>query len=914
MIERVFLGWQQPFSPLAAQWLLAQPAEALARMLVVVPTAQSGRRLHEGMLARTGALLAPKTCTPGAFLTIDGPGLAAEWVDQLAWMETLENIADWAPFSALFPARPDAGTDWASGLAREMIQLRRTLQENGLTLKSAASKLTQTVEAERWQALAELENVVEQKMKSWGFRSRTQALAAGFEIPPAVTHLVLAGIAEVPPLVERALLSWQGKLTCLIGAPENEAAAFSLLGLPLESWTSRTLAWPSEPNGSVRVTADARQQAAEALKIVCTTQTPSSQLVLGAAAAEVGAEMARTFTREGWPAFHPAETPITSGLSRCLKIWCQWLADPTLATFGTLLTLPESGILVNGKRAQKAKRLAELRDRWMILRGEDLKRRLNAKKFSNEWEQNSAMELLESVEALEKWRTDLLRKDFLGTLRRLLEILAGTGRETQETAQAMLEWLTLAEPMIARVQRGSRFWIELMLAELPAPAPLPPDGRVADVQGWLELFHEPGSHLVLCGMNEGKVPARSGGEPWLSEASRERLGLLKDSTRAGRDAYLYQAMLSARLDGGRVDVICGKSGALGESLLPSRLLLAADRADLPARVKLLFQEIEPADAGLRWQMDQAWQPRSTPAPQRLNVTSLQDYLVCPFRYYLKHAIAMRSSDTGRAEWNARDFGTVAHEVLERWGLDEQARQLENPEALHQWLSRELDQVVAEWFDKRIPLAVRIQTEALRQRFLWLARVQAAQRTEGWEIVDVERKVEIPVGEALIVAKIDRIDRHRETGRLRVLDYKTGHVEGVERAHRSKITASTALPAHYTLEDPVVHEGMERGKSIQLRWQNLQLPLYAAAVMGREKILPTPCYFTLGSTESEVAVHEWADFESADLDAAQACAVWVAARIAQNVFWPPAEKVRYDDYQILAAGREFAEMIVAPKAI
>jgi len=914
MIERVFLGWQQPFSPLAASWLLAMPADSLARALVMVPTAQSGRRLHEVMVSSAGALLLPQTITPGSFLITEQPNLAAQWVEQLAWMEILEAIEDWAPFAALFPEKPDAATEWTGGLAREMIKLRHTLQENGLSLAIAASKLNQSVEAERWQALARLENLVEEKLTSWGFRSRTRLLAAGVKIPPHISQIILAGIAEMPPLVERALAKWEGKVTCLIGAPEEEAASFSTLGFPMESWNNRTLAWPCEPHGSVRVAADARQQAAEILKIVSTAQTSSDGLILGSADSEVGAEIARTFTREGWPTFQPAEIPITSGLSRWLKVWCQWLLDPTLVTFGTLLTLPESGILVGGKRAQKSKRLAELRDRWMILRGEDLQRRMSQQNFRSAWEQGSADELLGAVMTLEKWRRDFLSDEFSGTLRRLLEILAGSGSKTAEATQEMLHWLTLAAPMIAKVQRGSRFWIELMLAELPAPLPLPPAGRVIDVQGWLELFHEPAAHLILSGMNEGKVPGRSGGEPWLSEASRELLGLITDRARAARDAFLYQSMLLARSESGRVDIICGKSGATGEALLPSRLLLAADRKELPSRVKLLFREIEPADAGLRWDEDAFWRVREVAAPQRLSVTSLPDYLSCPLRYYLKHAVGMRSPETGRAEWNARDFGTVAHEVLERWGLDEQARQSENPDAIHKWYLRELDQVVSEWFGKRIPLAIRIQTEALRQRLFWLARVQAAERTAGWEIVDVERKVELPFGEAIIVGKIDRIDRHRDTGQLRVLDYKTGRVKDVEGAHRTKITASTVLPAHYTLEDPVVHEASAGGKSSSFRWNNLQLPLYAAAVMERETILPTPCYFALGDTENEVGIREWADFETADLEAAQACAAWIAELIAQNVFWPPAEKVKYDDYQILAADREFSEMLIAPERL
>lgn len=911
MIERVFLGWERPFSPLAAAWLLAQPREALARMRVVVPTAQSGRRLREVMLASAGELLAPETCTPGAFLNTDEMGAAPEWVDLLAWLEVLENLTDWDPYASLFPApiTPDARAGLAVTFAREMIKLRRSLQESGLMLAAAASRLAQSVEAERWRALAALEAAVEGKIAAWGMQSRSRVLAAGVKVPVGISQIVLAGTAELPPLVARALAAWPGKVICLIGAPADEAEFFSPLGLPLESWSTRTLAWPCEPHGSVQVVADSRQQAAEAFRIVCATQTPAGALVLGAADPGVAAEIARTFSREGWPTFLPLENPAAAGLSRWLKIWCEWLVDPSLVNVATLLTLPETGILVGGRRAQKAKCLAALRDDWMVIRGEDLQRRIAVNEFSGEQAHTAAQEVLDAVLTLEKWRASLLRSDFLASFRRLLEILAGTANKTLETTQEMLEWLNLAEPMIARLERSSRFWIELMLAELPSTPPIPPEGRVADVQGWLELFHEPGSHLLLCGMNDGIVPARGSGEPWLSEASRERLGLIKDSTRAGRDAFLYQAMLMARRDGGRVDVICGKSGPQGDSLLPSRLLLAAPQGELPQRVKFLFRETELPDAGLRWDTETPWQVRDVKARKRLYATSLRDYLACPFRYYLKHAVGMSTTDPGRNEWNARNFGTVAHEVLERWGLDEKARQFENADAIHQWLSRELDHVVADWFGGRVPLAVRIQTESLRQRFLWLARVQAAQRAEGWEIIDVERKVEIPVGEAFIVAKIDRIDRHRETGQLRVLDYKTGEVKGVESSHRSKISPSTELPAHYTMADPVIHPRSTHGQAIQLRWHNLQLPLYAAAVLSRENTLPMPCYFTLSATQDSVAVLEWTGFEMADLEAAQACALWVAERIAQGIFWPPAEKVSHDDYKTLAAGRMLSEMIV-----
>ncbi len=953
MVERIFLGWDRPFLGPAVDWLLERRDE-LPGLLVVVPTAQSGRRLREALAEQAGALLSPKVVTPGSFLQSRDDETAADWMERVAWTEVMENVTDWAEYEALFPAPPGEGGNWAGGLAQEMVALRRSLQENGLSLSIAARKLHDTVEGGRWEALGRLEDLVERKLQSWGLTSRSRLLAAGLQIPVGISRIVLAGVAEMPPLVERAWLAWEGRVTALIGAPESEAGDFSAIGRPLTSWSRRALPWP---DGSIQVVADPRQQAVEALRLIGAMKTPSSEVALGSADSEVGDELARAFTREGWPAFHPGAARVTGGLSRWFKIWGEWLADPTLSTMADLLSLPETGVLVAGRRAQKAKRLAELRDRWMVVRTEDLQRRITGENFRNDREKESAEEVCKAAESLESWRAGFLGGKFREAMERLLGALARTGPATEEASIAMAEWLAGAAPLMGRVDRSPGFWIELMLSELPSPAVLPPEGRVLDVQGWLELFHEPGRHLMLCGMNEGKVPARGGGEPWLSEASREKLGLITDADRAARDAFLYQAMVEARRDGGRVDVICGKSGCGGESLLPSRLLLAANREELPDRVRRLFEAVDPPEAGLRWHADWQWTPRVAEPPLRLNVTSLGDYLTCPFRYYLKHVVKMQGSEAGRSEWNARDFGTVAHEVLERWGRDTEAREFEKTEAIHGWLSAELDRVVREWFGKRVPLAVRIQTEALRQRFAWLSRVQAVHRVEGWEIVDVERKVELPVGGAHIVAMIDRIDRHRDTGRLRVLDYKTGKVGDVAKAHRKKLSSSatmfrrtwmnflysqnyqqefngttlpdetrvrwshwaqnrkklsdnTRLSAHLPMNCPAFYEGFEKGKPSAFQWQNLQLPLYAAALVDRGEALPTPCYFKLRSTEVEVAVLRWEEFEPADLEAAQHCAAWVAEQIAARVFWPPSEKVTYDDYAVLAAGRSLEEMFAS----
>ncbi len=644
------------------------------------------------------------------------------------------------------------------------------------------------------------------------------------------------------------------------------------------------------------------------MRAVATAGTASNEVALGAASTATGDELVRAFTRHGWVAFHPAALPVTTGLARWLLTWLGFLADPKLAIMADLLAMPESSGLIGNRRVHLSNALSRLRNEWMMARPEDLRHRITTATFPTESHRQNAAAVLHAAETFAQWRTDFLREDFATTIARLLNALGSTAPTAADEAAALLGWLTQAAPLIRQVTRTASFWIDLLLANRPAPTADPPAGRVLDVQGWLELLYEPCLHLVVCDLNEGMVPARFPADPWLGDAARNRLGLTSNAARAARDAFLYQAMIEARRDGGRVDLFCAKSAAGGESLLPSRLLLAATPSTLPERVQFLFREVEPPEAGLRWHADWQWHARRVAAPARIHVTSLTTYLACPFRYYLKHAVGMQRPEADRSEWNARDFGIIAHDVMEHWGRDLAARQLTAAEPLARWLSAELDRLVAESFGPRVPLAVRVQADVLRQRLAWLARTQAATRADGWDVIAVEHKIEIPIGHSIVVCKIDRIDRHRDHGGLRIIDYKTGRITGVENAHRSKMTARTLLPAHLTAECPAVHVSYHHEKPANFLWRNLQLPLYALAVSQRDGCVPTPCYFSLGATAADVAIHEWPDFTSDDLDAASTCATWLVAQITAGVFWPPAAKVRNEDFTAITAGRSLIEMV------
>jgi ATP-dependent helicase/nuclease subunit B len=902
--RRVFLGWDRPMLSAAVDWLWERRG-SLPGMLLVVPTAQSGRRLREA-LAEEGGCLAPRVVTPGYFARTEG--LAPEPVELLAWVEVLEGVSDWELYAAAFPMAPGEGESpgWALGLARSLAGVRTSLLENGLTMAMASKWLQETVEAARWRALALLEGQVERLLGKWGLSSRSAEMSRGvFRWPEEVNAVVVAGVADLPQVVCRLLEKAPVPVKVLVGGEQHDP--FDAWGRPEDDWTNRSLGWPGA--GSVRLTADPREQAREAVRVVAAEGTDSAELVLGSADEETASELVRAFGRAGWEVFDPGR-PVAPVLSGWMTVWRNYLRRPGVAEALDLLGYRQTGILVRGKRAQRAVALSQARDGALVRTRADVDRAVaradqdlaqareeGVESFVTRGE--IVLEQLrlsaETLERLESQRSAFLRDGFHRAMERLLGIV------DPDDEGGLAEWLAATSNTAIEVERDAGFWIDLYLASSGSPPAAVPEDRVLDVLGWVELLFERGSHLVVCGLNEGMVPARESTDAWLPEGTRRLLGLSHSESRAARDAYLLAALLKSREASGRVDLLLAKASGDGDVLKPSRLLLAADGEELAERVMKLFQEVEPPESGLAWTMDEAWRwrPWEEETRSRLSVTAFSDYLACPFRFYLKHVLRLSEPEPERVEWNARDFGTVAHVVLERWALDEEARDYSKTEAIEGWVHAELARVVEERFGGDPPLAVKIQCEAMKQRLSWFARVQACERAAGWRISEVEKRFTLEVDGIEVRGQVDRIETH-EDGRTRILDYKTAaSASDVENAHRKKITSSTNWPEHL--------QGVQEVRSAggKFRWINLQVALYSAALGDVDEI----GYFALGATEADVRLSLWDGFGREDQAEAIACADWVVKQVKAGVFWPPAEKVEYDDYAVLSMGRSLVETVM-----
>lgn len=924
-MHRIFLGWNRPLAESASEWIW-EHRDQMGSMCFVVPTAQAGRRLREAVAAHAAraqkAMLGFRSVTPSYFIKVHEPEMADDTIELLAWMEVLESIDDWSPYTAAFPHEwdVDEGKGWSYHLAQSMVELRYHLQEAGLLIRDAARRMSAHADAPRWQALALLEQQVEDLLRVWSLRSRSvclqDRLSRGLapNLPNDCKQLVLIGVTESTPLVAQL---WQRmpSAIALIAAPQEEAASFDDLGFPLDAWCDRVQEFPGRNgiDGQVHVVTDMRQLAEKAVECIAARCHASDQVTLATCDPSLGRPIADALERAGWPVFDPSASHDTLNWRVWLRHWMRWLRVPSLDVVTEMAGFRETEILTGGSVFSWMRTLGILRDQCLVESIDDIHRWLASDTLPRGVDADKVRALCLALQQLQRWREEFFQQGCCATLIRLIEHWQSVSpchvADAVEMIPLLRQWVSWEE----RLGYDAALWLQLFCDRLPPPPMEMPEKRALDVEGWLEIAFHQSAHLLVCGMSDSFIPAACGGEPWLNASNRLILGLNTDARREARDAYLYGAMIEAHRGRGAIDVILSKSHDQGAMMLPSRLLLRAHGTELAERVARLFAELPPADSQATWHRDWQWQPRFVEFPREkqgvrtLSVTNFRDYLSCPYRFYLKNVLRMEKRDGDRGEWDYRDFGNILHEVLEQWGRDESERDLADATELTRVWHDRLHRLILRRYGDTPNLALQIQIAALRQRLEWLAEEQATHRAEGWQVMDVEKPFLLPGRIMQVSGKVDRIDFHAQRGEFTLWDYKTGAVKKqVSQSHLVGVTGRTVIPSHLADDDRLFWTD-EKGKT--QRWINLQLPLYAAA--GLTPRPPMVGYITIGDSRDNVSFSPWEGFHQGIANAAMECAQWLIERIDQRKFWPPNEKSFIEDFDVLACGDDLESMSAVP---
>jgi ATP-dependent helicase/nuclease subunit B len=833
----------------------------------------------------------------------------------MAWSEVFRDMVP-GEFRDVFPVEPAArGFSWALRLAETFLGLQATLGEIGWRIAdvplSPIGAEGRLPEEARWRKLAELEGRYDAALRR---RSRIDIQAARASCarhggtPAGIERAVVIATPDPLPVALSVLTAIATSLPVdiLVYAPKGEADAFDEWGRPVPAaWNRRAFALAESPRDAsggapkgksqsvchAGLCADAAAQAERVAAIAARYDAPDGLLGIGVADPDVLPALESVFGHARIAAFNPEGRALRGGgLYQLLSALAAVSRETRFSAVEALARCPDFIAFLRERLGAAFSTegwlsgLDRMRDRHLPQDLAAARARIEAR------ESGSALAL--GLAEIDELAGQLSAGPFAeGAAEALRRIFGGRRFDLDREGDARLAdearaWAGVVQecaPAASGLSPAEGWELALRLFGSTVRTDEKPAGAV-EFQGWLELLWEDAPHLAVVGLNDGRVPAAIAGDPFLPETLRERIGLRSNESRFARDAYILRAISASRESGGRLDVFLGRTSEAGDALKPSRLLLQCADAELPGRIALLFREPELSGRNMAW--DRAWRVKPPPVRPllRVPVTGLRGWLSCPFRFYLRNVLKMEAVDPEKGEMNDADFGTLCHRALEAMARDERMRDCADGAALRDLLAGALEREARARFGSRLILPLVVQLESARQRLEKAAEVEARERAQGWRTLEVERRFEIRVEGVTVAGSIDRIDRNLETGRIRILDYKTSDTPlSPEEAHLKRAGRGPVQARDFA----------QFGTGRELRvWRDLQLPLYMEALAG--EFPAADCgYFNLPKAVGDTGVQLWESY-SAELHAsALRCAEGVCKAVRSGDFWPPNETVESD---------------------
>lgn len=392
--------------------------------------------------------------------------------------------------------------------------------------------------------------------------------------------------------------------------------------------------------------------------------------------------------------------------------------------------------------------------------------------------------------------------------------------------------------------------------------PPAPQETSVPLLGWLDSFCDEAPNLIITGLNNGIVPENIAGDVFLPNTARQQLVIKDNQRRYVRDAYFLSAILASR----NVRILFARRSLNEDPLLPSRLLLTGEPAQIARRILRLFDssaestfpaELSPPSAAPKSDESRnsaaVFMPpilqMTEPLPETMSVTDFADFLNSPYVYFLRKALKLETITDGNLELDFGMFGSIVHNVLNDFGKSD-VRESTDEKEIADYLSKQLDLKLAELKRRNPAGTVILQGEMMRSRLKGFARWQADWRKAGSRIVWTEISPSSPVylkGDftpTRLKGRIDRIDYNEKLDRWFVFDYKTYDSGSGDSTGK---TAWDGILSPLKTDDgtPLINTGVsnlanfnhrKKNKGVFLpieyeeqsdqRWTNLQLPLYA----------------------------------------------------------------------------------------
>ena len=935
-------------------------ALSLAHLMVVVPTAQSGRNLRLALAKKAsekgwGGILPPRIVQPFRLVNPADQSLREANEAEVAalfmrflvekrvaaltsWPHLFQRAEGTADLQAVVD--PDAGF----ALLDQMSDIWRVLSGKGLLMQDvptseAAARVLESAlgdDKARWDELASFEKEFFAFLEARGLRLKAASIAlakkSAAPLDPGIREIVLPALAD-PVLVLHDVLAQYAdhvKITTLLHCAESDHDRFDEWGCPkVECWTGAAHPIVSGLADDDIVSLPDDRMLAERLVKDFPAQGAGLKLpTLGLCDSGLFTVISAAFLNEGYTIQNPERNRLAVSslgiiLRDLLALWRPAEAGVTWTSFAALMRADD--VLA----ALKSAGLALSRSR--VLEGLDLYQNACLPTFVEgklecpevEHGKDAVAAFVECGNGFLAWMeearqgrslVDFLR-DMLGRIFSAKALVGArsdkSDKEFSQAVDCVRNALTmLSSASIGKLGLSDANWIALARRLLGA-ASYSLESEEKDVvrtEGWLELVWSLGDKVALAGLHEGSVPDSVVGHAFLPNELRAALGLTSNETRLARDSWLLQELVASHA-AHAVRAYVARTNANGDICRPSRLAFLCSDDALASRVNGLFGDAGETSPTPPREVSNAWRLRlpdeaslkTKDGMEYLSPSAIDTYLKSPFEYLLKYGLDMGDRYKEKKELGFNDYGTFVHRVLERFANGQKERPLTDAASIEGALTAIIDEEVKR-FGGHPSVNVLLQLKSVRERLMRFAAIQAKWAQEGWRVEGTEIPYFAKPFRGLDVSikgKVDRVDYRilpNGSKEFRVIDYKTW--DEFESAKRKHVRTGAARQIEFAgrLKLPT---RLERNKPV--RMLTVQLPLYGACLKAEfpERFNgPIAGYDYLVLAEDKVDVLSVMDY--VDLSLRTACVA--IERIKTNIFWPARAD---EDVKLYDFGRIFS---------
>ena len=915
-------------------------ARSLAHLMVVVPTAQSGRNLRLALAKKAaekgwGGILPPHVVQPFHLVRPADQSLpeaneaevAAMFMRFLsekrsvaltAWPHLFQRAEGTMDLQAVVD--PDAGF----ALLDQMSDIWRVLAGKGLLMQDvpqneAAARVLEAAlgdDKARWDELASFEKEFFAFLEAHGLRLPVASVALAKKsvapLDPEIREIVLPALADPVLVLHDVLAQYAARvqITTLLHCAESDRDRFDEWGCPkVECWTGAARPIVSGlVDDDIASLPDDRMLAERLVKDFPAHGSGLKLPTLGLCDSGLFTVISAAFLNEGYVIQNPERNRLAVSslgilLRDLLAFWRPPAAGVPWASFAALMRSDD--VLT----ALESARLAAIRAQ--VLEGLDvyqntclptfIEGKLECPKVEHGKEAVAAFVacgngLLSLMEEARKGRplVDFLR-DMLGRI--FSKRPQGGARSDKEFTQAVdcvRNVLTmLSSASIGKLGLSDANLIALARRLLGA-ASYSLESEEADVvrtEGWLELVWSLGDKIALAGLHEGAVPDSVVGHAFLPNELRAALGLTSNETRLARDSWLLQELVVSHAPHA-VRAYVARTNAKGDICCPSRLAFLCPDDALASRAKGLFGDAGGTESTPPRTISKAWRLqlpdevglKTKDGQEYLSPSAIDTYLKSPLEYLLKYGLGMENRYEEKKELGFNDYGTFVHLVLQRFANEQKTNPLTDESSITKALEAIIDEEVKR-FGAHPTANVLLQLQSARERLMRFAAFQAKWAQEGWRVEDTEISYfakPFEEWDVWIKGAVDRVDyRVRPDGgkEFRIIDYKTW--DEFESAKRKHVSTGAVKQIDFA-ERLKLPTQLERRKPV--RMLTVQLPLYGACLKAEfpERFDgPITGYDYLVLAEDKVDILSVMDYVDLSLRTARV----VIERIKANIFWP-----------------------------